>query len=106
MVLAATVSHGTEQRALTIEKVSGPDMRMMPRAPPVAVLRAQMVSVELINDQCTMNNEQLDTVEDFLDERVDGILIGRVHLLSITIGDDHAARHGAMSEQGSQAGKS
>ena len=100
MVLAATVLHGTEQRALTIVKVSGPDMRMMPRAPPVAVLRAQIVSVELINEQCTMYNEQLDAVENFLDERVDGILIGRVHLLSITVGDDHAACHGAMAEEG------
>ena len=41
----------------------------------------------------------LDSVEDFNDEGVDGILVCSVHLLCIAVGDDHAACHSPMSEE-------
>lgn len=44
MVLAATESQLIEQMALTAEKALGPLTRMMLRAPPGAVAKAQIVS--------------------------------------------------------------
>ena len=68
-----------------ISSVFGPEILIIPIAPPGAVASAQIVSVIL------------NAVENFLDEGIDTVLVLGVHLLGIAVGDDHTAGHCAMS---------
>ena len=42
--------------------------------------------------------------EYFADEGVDGVLVFGVHLRGVTVGDDHATGHGAMTKDGGETG--
>lgn len=76
---------------LTASKACEPETRIIPKAPPGEVASAHMVSFELIA------NNLLNSIEDFLDKRINTVFVFCVHLLGVAVGDDHAAGHGAMA---------
>ena len=80
-----------------ISSVWGPEILMMPSAPPGAVAKAQIVE-----DISQTSNP----IEDFRDQRIDGVLVFRVHLVGIAVGDDHATGHGTMTKEGGQTSDS
>ena len=76
---------------LTASKACEPETRIIPKAPPGEVASAHMVSFELIA------NNLLNSIEDFLDKRINTVFVFCVHLLGVAVGDDHAAGHSAMA---------
>ena len=76
-----------------ISSVWGPEILMMPSAPPGAVANAQIVE-----DISQTSNP----IEDFRDQCIDGVLVLRIHLVGIPVGDDHATGHGTMTKESSE----
>jgi len=81
-----------------ISSVWGPEILIIPIAPPGAVAKAQIV----IRSYKMPRLHQSYSVENLFDQGIDGVLVLCVHLLGVTVGDDHTTGHGAMAKERSE----
>ena len=81
-----------------ISSVWGPEILIIPIAPPGAVAKAQIV----IRSYKMSRLHQSYSVENLFDQGIDGVLVLCVHLLRVAVGDHHTTGHRTMTQQRSE----